>query len=276
IDPGQQLSLHHAAKTTRLQDATSPSIYWAQMLHARYTVDLSNEWDMGVQFGQLWGKDGVRQSTLGMETGYQVVPSLWVSAGYNILGLQDADLSGQNYTSRGSYMRLRWKFDEATAQFGKVAEDPAYPLMKSVNAPKAAVNASATPVPVPLTETVVSAKAAVDPYASAKAEVSERVMMWALSLSAKNLEQYMAFYAPLAGTNKSRRREQQRQLTQLRKGVTVDVQIDDLVLIPQSDGTVVTRFKQRAQSKSRRPAVLKQLRWRKFEAGWLITHENNG
>ncbi|NBX56387.1 MAG: hypothetical protein EBT70_15255, partial [Betaproteobacteria bacterium] len=108
IDPGQQLSLHHAAKTTRLQDATSPSIYWAQMLHARYTVDLSNEWDMGVQFGQLWGKDGVRQSTLGMETGYQVVPSLWVSAGYNILGLQDADLSGQNYTSRGSYMRLRW------------------------------------------------------------------------------------------------------------------------------------------------------------------------
>ena len=276
IDQGQQLSLHHAAKTTRLQDAVTPSTYWAQMLHARYTVDLSNDWDLGLQMGQLWGKDGVRQSTLGMETGYQVVPSLWVSAGYNLLGLQDADLAGQNYTSRGSYMRLRWKFDEAALQFGKVAEDPAPPFVMAVTAPAAVVNATSTPVPVPVTQAVASAKPVVDPYASAKADVSERVMMWALALSAKNLEQYVSFYAPLAGASKSQRREMQRQRMQMRQGVRVDVQIDDLELMPQSDGTVVTRFKQRAQSQARRTAVLKQLRWRKFDAGWLITHESNG
>ena len=276
VDRGQQLSLHHAAKTTRLQDAATPSAYWAHMLHARYTVDLSNDWDLGLQMGQLWGKDGVRQSTLGLETGYQVVPSVWVSAGYNLLGLQDADLAGQNYTSRGSYMRLRWKFDETAMQFGKVADDPAPPFVMAVTAPAAVVSASATPVPVPVTEAVASAKPVVDPYASAKAEVSERVMMWALALSAKNLEQYTAFYAPLAGTNKTLRRDMQRPRIQMRQGVPVDVQIDDLALIPQSDGSVVTRFKQRAQSKGRRTAVLKQLRWRKFDAGWLITHESNG
>jgi hypothetical protein len=276
IDQGQQLSLHHAAKTTRLQDAVTPSTYWAQMLHARYTVDLSNDWDLGLQMGQLWGKDGVRQSTLGLETGYQVVPSVWVSAGYNLLGLQDADLAGQNYTSRGSYMRLRWKFDETAMQFGKVADDPAPPFVMAVTAPAAVVSASATPVPVPVTEAVASAKPVVDPYASAKAEVSERVMMWALALSAKNLEQYTAFYAPLAGSNKSQRRDLLRPRIQMRQAVPVDVQIDDLTLMPQSDGSVVTRFKQRAQSKARRTAVLKQLRWRKFDAGWLITHESNG
>jgi ketosteroid isomerase-like protein len=123
---------------------------------------------------------------------------------------------------------------------------------------------------------VASAKPVVDPYASAKADVSERVMMWALALSAKNLEQYVSFYAPLAGASKSQRREMQRQRMQMRQGVRVDVQIDDLELMPQSDGTVVTRFKQRAQSQARRTAVLKQLRWRKFDAGWLITHESNG
>lgn len=279
INRGQQLSLHHAAKTTRLQDAASPSTYWAQMLHTRYTVDLNNDWDLGLQFGQLWGKDGVRQSTVGLETGYQVVPSLWVSAGHNLLGLQDADLAGQNYTSRGSYMRLRWKFDEAALQFGKVAEDPPSPLLKSV--PGAAsspllVTQAPTPVPMPLPQVMVSAKPEADPYASAKADVSERVMMWALAQSAKNLAQYASFYAPLAGNSKAQQRAMQAQRNRMRKSVAVDVQIDDLQLIPQTDGSVVSRFKQRAQSKARRTAVVKQLRWRKFDAGWLITHESNG
>ena len=279
INRGQQLSLHHAAKTTRLQDAASPSTYWAQMLHTRYTVDLNNDWDLGLQFGQLWGKDGVRQSTVGLETGYQVVPSLWVSAGHNILGLQDADLAGQNYTSRGSYMRLRWKFDEAALQFGKVAEDPPSPLLKSV--PGAAsspllVTQAPTPVPMLLPQVMVSAKPEADPYASAKADVSERVMMWALAQSAKNLAQYASFYAPLAGNSKAQQRAMQAQRNRMRKSVAVDVQIDDLALMPQTDGSVVSRFKQRAQSKARRTAVVKQLRWRKFDAGWLITHESNG
>ncbi|MFM6986957.1 MAG: hypothetical protein ACKOXQ_10085, partial [Hydrogenophaga sp.] len=121
IDRQQQLSLRWAGKTTSINDALAPSRYWAHLVHARYTRDLTKDWDMGIQAGYLFGKGGAAQKTLGLELGYQLVPSLWLSAGYNVLGLKDPDLTGQNYTSRGAYIRLRWKFDEAVLQFGRVA-----------------------------------------------------------------------------------------------------------------------------------------------------------
>jgi hypothetical protein len=44
--------------------------------------------------------------------GYLVATNLWVSAGYNFTGYKDADLAGADYTARGPYVRLRYKFDE--------------------------------------------------------------------------------------------------------------------------------------------------------------------
>jgi large repetitive protein len=122
IDRQQALSLRWAGKTTNARDAAASSRYWAYLVHGRYTRDLTQDWDVGFQTGYLTGKGGANQKTLGLEVGYQLVPSLWLSMGYNVLGLTDPDLSGQNYTSRGAYVRLRWKFDEAVFQFGNVAE----------------------------------------------------------------------------------------------------------------------------------------------------------
>ncbi len=39
--------------------------------------------------------------------------NLWVSAGYNFFGYRDADLQGADYTAKGPYVRLRYKFDES-------------------------------------------------------------------------------------------------------------------------------------------------------------------
>jgi hypothetical protein len=49
---------------------------------------------------------------LGAELGYQLSNGLWLSAGYNVIGLHDPDLSGSDYTDSGAYIRLRFKFDE--------------------------------------------------------------------------------------------------------------------------------------------------------------------
>jgi len=38
--------------------------------------------------------------------------NLWLSAGYNYFGFYDKDLSGQDYTNPGYFMRMRFKFDE--------------------------------------------------------------------------------------------------------------------------------------------------------------------
>lgn len=122
--PGQQLALRWAGKLSRLDDSLANGSTWAQLVHARYTRDLTADWDLGVQGGLMWGRGAARQSTLGLELGYQAMPGLWVSAGYNVLGLRDPDLTGQNITSRGVYLRLRWKFDESVLRFGRVAATP--------------------------------------------------------------------------------------------------------------------------------------------------------
>lgn len=118
---GENVSMRWAAKTTSLQDTSMLNRYWATLVHGRYTHDINKDWDIGIQAGLLLGQGGTRQNTAGLEVGYQLVPNLWLSGGYNVVGLRDADLTGQNYTSQGLYMRLRWKFDEATLQFGRVA-----------------------------------------------------------------------------------------------------------------------------------------------------------
>jgi len=118
---GNYITGRYAGKISKLDDGYLSSTYWANLVHARYTKDLNKDWDIGVQAGYLWGKGGAGQTTLGLEAGYQVAKNLWVSAGYNWLGLKDDDLAGADYTSKGAYLRMRFKFDETTLGFNLVA-----------------------------------------------------------------------------------------------------------------------------------------------------------
>jgi hypothetical protein len=52
-----------------------------------------------------------------VEFGYQVAKDLWISAGYNFVGLHDRELTANEYTSKGAYIRLRFKFDETGLGF---------------------------------------------------------------------------------------------------------------------------------------------------------------
>ena len=48
-----------------------------------------------------------------MEAGRLLRQNLWLSVGYNGTGFRgDADLTGYEYTERGVFVRLRFKFDE--------------------------------------------------------------------------------------------------------------------------------------------------------------------
>ena len=121
VDRSSQMSMRWAGKWSTQSDTLGSSSYWLHLLHSRYTRDLNKKWDVSMQGGYMFGQGGTTQKTAGLEVGYQAVPSLWISAGYNVLGLKEPDLTGQDYTSKGMYLRLRWKFDEATLQFGRVA-----------------------------------------------------------------------------------------------------------------------------------------------------------
>ncbi|MEX8520889.1 MAG: hypothetical protein AB3X44_20480 [Leptothrix sp. (in: b-proteobacteria)] len=89
--------------------------YRAALLGARLIHDLTEQIDLGLQAnvmrGAAAGQAGsATQKSLGLELGYLLQSNLWLSAGYNWAGFSDRDLSS-DYTARGAYLRLRFKFD---------------------------------------------------------------------------------------------------------------------------------------------------------------------
>jgi uncharacterized repeat protein (TIGR01451 family) len=89
--------------------------YHAQVVGARATWEFLPKWDVGVVTSVLMGEGTTsKQYGIGFEVGYLVAQNLWVSAGYNVTGYRDADMAGADYTAKGPYVRLRYKFDEDT------------------------------------------------------------------------------------------------------------------------------------------------------------------
>ena len=86
----------------------------AILLGGRVTYDISENWDvsyMASVFQGLKGDKG-RQFASGVELGYLLRQDLWLSAGVNWTGFSDRDLTSGEYTNRGVFVRLRYKFDE--------------------------------------------------------------------------------------------------------------------------------------------------------------------
>ena len=99
-------------QTDRFADGVKDR-FAAQLLSGRLVYDVSENWDLGLLAAAQLGQHGARQSALGVEVGYLVRQNLWLSAGYNRTGFSaDADLAGYDYTQRGAFIRLRFKFDE--------------------------------------------------------------------------------------------------------------------------------------------------------------------
>ncbi|HPM65952.1 MAG TPA: hypothetical protein PLX45_06855 [Piscinibacter sp.] len=79
----------------------------------RVVWDVTENWDLGAMASLLAGQQRARQSAFGVEVGYLLAQNLWLSAGCNFSGFDaDRQLQGFEYTRRGVYLRLRFKFDE--------------------------------------------------------------------------------------------------------------------------------------------------------------------
>jgi len=85
----------------------------AQLLSGRAIWEFAPRWDLGFQVSTLLGQGTQkRQYGLGLEVGYMITDNLWVAGGYNVFGFKDDDLVAGDYTNKGAYIRLRYKFDE--------------------------------------------------------------------------------------------------------------------------------------------------------------------
>ena len=96
----------------RFSEGVSDS-FTAHLLAGRVTYDITERWDVGGTASMLYSPRGSsKQYGVGVEAGYLVMDNLWVSLGYNFTGFRDDDLVDSNYSQRGVYLRMRFKFDE--------------------------------------------------------------------------------------------------------------------------------------------------------------------
>jgi hypothetical protein len=114
------LTGRYAAKWTTDKSNGLSTRYRAQVVGGRATWEFAPKWDVAVVSSAMFGDSTAsRHYGVGLELGYLVATNLWVSAGYNFFGYRDADLAGADYTAKGPFVRLRFKFDESV--FGETA-----------------------------------------------------------------------------------------------------------------------------------------------------------
>lgn len=107
------LSGRFAAKWLNDQSYGNRNKSTAQLIGLRGTYEINNHWDVSALGSTLFGGGEVgSQHGLGVEVGYMLTANLWLSTGYNFFGFRDDDLSGGDYTNRGTFLRMRFKFDE--------------------------------------------------------------------------------------------------------------------------------------------------------------------
>lgn len=133
-DPRLLLSLHYAGKRVKDNSNGFPSTYSASLLSGRVSYELDDRISLGIlastlvdDHGQQWG--------MGAELGYLVAEDILLSAGYNFSGFRDDDLSGEEYTDRGPYIRLRYKFGESLVGGPKARQATAERTQQLTQAP---------------------------------------------------------------------------------------------------------------------------------------------
>lgn len=103
-----------AAKTVAerfpVTEGGTSDAYKAALVSARLVYDLTENWDIGAQASVMRDSFGNTQHSIGLEAGYLVGANLHLSAGINAAGFTDRDLSN-DYTAKGAFLRLRYKFD---------------------------------------------------------------------------------------------------------------------------------------------------------------------
>ena len=92
--------------------SSGDSRFRAWLAGGRATYSLTERWDVSALAYRMWSPHLNSQNAFGAEVGYLLTSNLWLSGGYNWAGFRDYDLTGSEYTSRGAYLRLRFKFDE--------------------------------------------------------------------------------------------------------------------------------------------------------------------
>jgi uncharacterized repeat protein (TIGR01451 family) len=126
-------SRYAARWTDETQDAIR-SRTRARLIGGRVVYEIAPRWDLGVLASRLFSDGAAAQRSWGLELGRTVGRDFWLGLGYNFTGFSDPELTGEGYTERGLFFRIRAKFDENS-------------FRRSVREPKLPEDCGVTPCP---------------------------------------------------------------------------------------------------------------------------------
>ena len=109
-----QLAVQYGFKRTLDQYNQDDYAATTHYLASEWRHHFTEKWDMGAHARGLFADDYAQQNSYGLSVGYTPVKNLWASIGYNFEGFVDNDFSAANYTSKGVYLKLRFKADQDT------------------------------------------------------------------------------------------------------------------------------------------------------------------
>jgi hypothetical protein len=110
-----QLTGKYAGKLTK----TDNIVPYTDLFSARFIYDITDRWDLGLTCRMLTGyMAGTRLYGGSAEVGYRIIKNVWLSVGYS-LDKFDSDLTQDDYSGRGPFVKLRVKVDENTFKFRK-------------------------------------------------------------------------------------------------------------------------------------------------------------
>ncbi len=119
-DPELILRAQWASKFASAESEALSTSESAHLLGARGTLDVTRALDLGVIGRTLFAGSFERsQFGLGLEAGLLLADNLRLAAGYNVFGFRDDEFSEDEYTDRGFYVQLGFKFDEALFGWGR-------------------------------------------------------------------------------------------------------------------------------------------------------------
>jgi len=111
---GTRVNLGWAGKLTREQTSAAVTRGLAQWLHGRLMRDIGSVWDASVTGSVRTGASiSDRQFGLGLEVGRLLPGGMWLSAGFNRFGYRDDELTSEEWTRTGGFIRMRARFDES-------------------------------------------------------------------------------------------------------------------------------------------------------------------
>ena len=114
FNPGNQLAAQYGFKNVLDQYDDEDYKATVHYLASEFRHNFNETWDIGLHGRELISSAEQQQNSYGLSIGVRPVKNVWASIGYNFEGFVDSDFSAANYTSKGLYLKMRFKADQDT------------------------------------------------------------------------------------------------------------------------------------------------------------------